>query len=80
MWGLTMTALDRDALYAACRAIYDWAGTDFALPPLTRGAAGSPAERKLEVTVAADCMLSFAVSLDPVFADRNMRPHAQLPL
>lgn len=76
-----MSVLAGEALFTACRNIYDMAGDNFVLPPLIRDA------RRLETQsrhtynfLLEKGDLYFNVELDEACADRNASPHSKLPL
>jgi len=76
-----MQSLDQDVLFKACRAIYEMAGSNFILPPLTRKAemAGEQSKTIYHCRFGS-WEFRFSASLDETYADRNARPNARLPI
>jgi hypothetical protein len=74
-----MPALAREALFAACRAIYEMAGENYALPPLIRDAQRLETQSRYHYKIEND-ELHFVVELDESRADRNVFPFSKLPL
>jgi hypothetical protein len=76
-----MSALDKETLAAACRAIYDIAGDGYVLPPLTRQADeghGSPSQTYH--WRAGHHALAMSVMLDESGADQNISAVGRMPL
>lgn len=76
-----MAGLNQEMLFTACRAIYEMAGENYALPPLIRDAESLETQPGYRYK----CLLGkqelyFLVELDESCADRNALANSKLPL
>jgi hypothetical protein len=76
-----MSVLAREALFTACRNIYDMAGENYVLPPLIRDARRLESQSSYTYNfLIEEGDLYFNVELDEACADRNAFPLSKLPL
>jgi hypothetical protein len=76
-----MSVLAGEALFTACRNIYDMAGENYVLPPLIRDARSLETKsRRTYNFLLEKGDLYFNVELDESCADRNTSPFSKLPL
>jgi hypothetical protein len=75
-----MAALAREALFTACRNIYDMAGENYVFPPLIRDVRLKAQSSYTYNFLVEGGDLFFNVELDEACADRNALPFSKLPL